>query len=94
MSINAFCLFVRQGSNGSVELFPCELTLVNFIGREGNKQGTVFNAVITVEGVISFVVAYSTLIGLLCLTVFFKDIEHLIGNVKIYVLCYMGIVSL
>ncbi|CCL05635.1 hypothetical protein BN168_190006 [Clostridioides difficile CD002] len=62
MSVNAFCLLVRQCGNGSVELLGCELAFVNFIGREGNKQGTMFDAVTTVKRVVGFVVAYAVLI--------------------------------
>lgn len=55
--------------SGSVELLGCELAFVNFIGREGNKQGTMFDAVTTVKRVVGFVVAYAALVGLFCFAV-------------------------
>ena len=77
MDINTFCLFVGESGNGSVELLGCELTLINFIRREGDKQCFVLDTITTVKRVVSFVVMYAALVGLFCFAVFFKDVNIL-----------------
>ena len=83
VSIDAFCLLVRQGGNGSMELLSCELAFVNLIGRKGNEQGTVFDAIVTVKRVVCFVVMYAALMGLLCFAVFFKYVKYLIRIINV-----------
>lgn len=55
MGVDAFRLFVGQTGYSGVKLLHGDFALINLTWGEGNEQGRVFNAVLSVKGIIGFV---------------------------------------
>ena len=55
MSINPFCLFVRQTGNRRMKLLHGDFPLIQFMGRYGNKDSFMLQPVIPIKGIVGFV---------------------------------------
>ena len=81
MGIDAFSLLVRQLGNSGMELFVCDLTLINLTGRERHEQDVMLNAITPVKGEIGLVAVTPALISALVTLPLKKLLGQLVRHV-------------